>query len=85
MVKMVMMDVNPQAHVAIAECESRLRGQGRRVVVITLNIDCLHSRAGCNNVIELHGMFFLLIIIMMIITLTVVIITNLETFSLYTV
>jgi NAD-dependent SIR2 family protein deacetylase len=46
-----------QAHKAIAECESRLRKQGRRLVVITQNIDGLHARAGSANIIELHGEF----------------------------
>ncbi|KAM9101213.1 NAD-dependent protein deacylase sirtuin-5, mitochondrial isoform X1 [Sarcophilus harrisii] len=48
---------NP-AHVAIAECEARLTGQGRRVVVITQNIDELHYRAGTRNLLELHGSLF---------------------------
>jgi len=41
--------------VAIAECEKRLAKEGRRVVVITQNIDELHARAGSTNIIELHG------------------------------
>ena len=49
------MYVYVQAHVAIAECESRLKEQGRRVVTITQNIDELHARAGSKNIIELHG------------------------------
>jgi len=61
MMMTVMMVVNLQAHVAIAECESRLKEQGRRVVVITQNIDSLHARAGSNNIIELHGKFFLFV------------------------
>ncbi|GFR75299.1 NAD-dependent protein deacylase sirtuin-5, mitochondrial [Elysia marginata] len=48
---------NP-AHVAIAECEKRLKSQGRRVVVITQNIDELHKRAGSENILELHGNLF---------------------------
>lgn len=46
------------AHTAIAECEERLKKQGRRVVVITQNIDSLHARAGSKNIIELHGNLF---------------------------
>ncbi|KAK7114977.1 NAD-dependent protein deacylase-like [Littorina saxatilis] len=46
------------AHIAIAECEKRLAQQGRRVAVITQNIDELHKRAGSNNVLELHGNLF---------------------------
>ncbi|XP_020842437.1 NAD-dependent protein deacylase sirtuin-5, mitochondrial [Phascolarctos cinereus] len=48
---------NP-AHIAIAECEARLSVQGRRVVVITQNIDELHRRAGTKNLLELHGSLF---------------------------
>ena len=44
-----------QAHTAIAECEDRLAKQGRRLVVITQNIDGLHARAGSKNILELHG------------------------------
>ena len=44
-----------QAHSAIAECEDRLAKQGRRLVVITQNIDGLHARAGSKNILELHG------------------------------
>ncbi|KAL4225002.1 NAD-dependent protein deacylase sirtuin-5 [Mactra antiquata] len=47
-----------KAHIAIAECEKRLGKQGRRVVVITQNIDELHKRAGSENIIELHGNLF---------------------------
>lgn len=46
------------AHKAIAECEKRLKAQGRRVVVITQNIDELHKRAGSENILELHGNLF---------------------------
>ncbi|KAH9503490.1 NAD-dependent protein deacylase sirtuin-5, mitochondrial [Bulinus truncatus] len=48
---------NP-AHIAIAECERRLKQQGRKVVVITQNIDELHKAAGSQNIIELHGNLF---------------------------
>lgn len=34
------------AHVAIAECD---------FPVITMNVDCLHTKAGSKNVIEVHG------------------------------
>jgi NAD-dependent SIR2 family protein deacetylase len=44
-----------QGHVAIAECEKRLAQQGRRVLVITQNIDELHKRSGSENILELHG------------------------------
>ncbi|XP_074063765.1 NAD-dependent protein deacylase sirtuin-5, mitochondrial [Macrotis lagotis] len=54
---MLKKEPNP-AHIAIAECEARLGVQGRRVVVITQNIDELHRRAGTKNLLELHGSLF---------------------------
>ena len=42
-------------HLAIAECEARLGRQGRRVAVITQNIDELHHKAGTKNLLEIHG------------------------------
>ncbi|XP_067857823.1 NAD-dependent protein deacylase sirtuin-5, mitochondrial isoform X2 [Heptranchias perlo] len=48
---------NP-AHIAIAECEARLSKQGRKVVVITQNIDELHKRAGSKDIFEIHGSLF---------------------------
>uniref|UniRef100_A0A8C7T3M6 Sirtuin 5 n=1 Tax=Oncorhynchus mykiss TaxID=8022 RepID=A0A8C7T3M6_ONCMY len=42
----------------IAECEARLQRQGRRVTVITQNIDELHYRARSTNVLEIHGSLF---------------------------
>ncbi|KAL5007463.1 hypothetical protein ScPMuIL_016269 [Solemya velum] len=55
----VMLSKEPnKGHKAIAECEKRLKKQGRRVVVITQNIDELHKRAGSENIIELHGSLF---------------------------
>jgi NAD-dependent deacetylase sirtuin 5 len=47
-----------QAHLAIAEFEKRLTNEGRRVTVITQNVDELHRRAGTQNIIELHGSLF---------------------------
>jgi NAD-dependent deacetylase sirtuin 5 len=46
------------AHKTIAECESRLEQEGKRLVVITQNIDELHKRAGSKNILELHGSLF---------------------------
>ncbi|KAL6104627.1 sirt5 [Pungitius sinensis] len=43
------------AHLAIAECEARLRKQGRSVVVITQSIDDLHRQAGSKHVLKVHG------------------------------
>ena len=52
----VMSSKQPNAgHLAIAECEKRLKGQGRSVTVITQNIDELHKRAGSERILELHG------------------------------
>lgn len=48
---------NP-GHFAIAKCEARLREQGRRVTVITQNIDELHRKAGTKNLLEIHGSIF---------------------------
>uniref|UniRef100_F6S899 Sirtuin 5 n=1 Tax=Equus caballus TaxID=9796 RepID=F6S899_HORSE len=48
---------NP-GHLAIAQCEARLHKQGRRVVVITQNIDELHRKAGTKNLLEIHGSLF---------------------------
>ncbi|XP_040209676.1 NAD-dependent protein deacylase sirtuin-5, mitochondrial [Rana temporaria] len=55
----VMLTKSPNpAHLAIAECESRLSKQGRKVVVITQNVDELHRRAGTRNLFEIHGSIF---------------------------
>ena len=48
---------NP-AHEAIAQIEKRFAEEGKKVVVITQNIDELHRRAGAENVLELHGSLF---------------------------
>ncbi len=44
---------NP-AHQAIARFEKR-SSNGRRIVVVTQNVDGLHRRAGSREVLELHG------------------------------
>jgi NAD-dependent deacetylase sirtuin 5 len=55
----VMLEKQPNAaHLAIAEAEKRLAADGRRLVVITQNIDELHKRAGTKNLLELHGSLF---------------------------
>ncbi len=46
------------AHYALAECEEKMRKAGKRLVVITQNVDELHKRAGSKNIIELHGSLF---------------------------
>lgn len=45
---------NP-AHLALAELEQRLVTRGGRMLLATQNVDGLHTRAGSNAVIELHG------------------------------
>ncbi|KAM4628924.1 NAD-dependent protein deacylase sirtuin-5, mitochondrial isoform 1-T3 [Polymixia lowei] len=55
----VMLTKSPNpAHLAIAECQERLRKQGRKVTVITQNIDELHHRAGSKDILEIHGSLF---------------------------
>lgn len=48
---------NP-AHIALAKAEEKLMSEGRRLVVITQNIDELHRDAGTKHLIELHGTLF---------------------------
>jgi NAD-dependent deacetylase len=43
------------AHRALAAAEARLVAEGKRLTVITQNVDGLHQQAGSCNVIELHG------------------------------
>lgn len=51
-----MLDKKPSAvHLAIAECEARLKKQGRSVVVITQCQDDLHRQAGSKHVLKIHG------------------------------
>jgi NAD-dependent deacetylase len=42
-------------HVALAELQRRAFSQGRRLTLITQNVDRLHQVAGSTDVIELHG------------------------------
>ena len=49
---------NPNAgHLALAELERRMEDEGgaRTLTVVTQNVDGLHDRAGCHNVVKLHG------------------------------
>ena len=46
------------AHRAIVQVAERAAAGGRKVTVITQNIDGLHQRAGTADVIELHGSLF---------------------------
>ncbi|XP_054165334.1 NAD-dependent protein deacylase-like [Oppia nitens] len=56
--ELVQTKIPNEAHTALAETEKRLANEGKRLVVITQNIDELHRRAGSDNVIELHGTLF---------------------------
>ena len=47
-----------QAHYALAAAEEKFTKEGKRLVVITQNIDELHKRSGSRNIIELHGTLF---------------------------
>ncbi|PSN49016.1 NAD-dependent protein deacylase sirtuin-5 [Blattella germanica] len=47
-----------QAHVAVAKYEKYMRENGKKLSLITQNIDGLHQTAGSENVIELHGSLF---------------------------
>ncbi|XP_076058730.1 NAD-dependent protein deacylase-like [Oratosquilla oratoria] len=55
----VMLSKKPNpAHIAIAEAQERLQKEGRKLQVITQNIDELHRQAGSTEVLELHGTLF---------------------------
>lgn len=47
-----------QAHYALAAAEEKFTKEGRRLIVVTQNIDELHQRSGSKNIIELHGTLF---------------------------
>ncbi|KAK5615225.1 NAD-dependent protein deacylase sirtuin-5, mitochondrial [Crenichthys baileyi] len=54
--RQLVLDKKPSAvHFAIAECEARLKKQGRSVVVITQCQDDLHRLAGSKHVLRIHG------------------------------
>ncbi|XP_075908229.1 NAD-dependent protein deacylase sirtuin-5, mitochondrial isoform X1 [Petromyzon marinus] len=46
------------AHTALARCQRRFAGQGRKLTLVTQNVDELHRRAGSEHVHELHGSLF---------------------------
>ena len=50
--------VSPKGHIALAQTEELLKKEGRRLTIITQNIDGLHQRAGSKDVIELHGSLY---------------------------
>ena len=45
---------NP-AHVALAQLERWLEGQGRSFLLVTQNVDCLHEAAGSRSMVKVHG------------------------------
>ncbi len=45
---------NP-GHLALADLERRILGQGGRFTLLTQNVDRLHQAAGSRRVVELHG------------------------------
>ncbi|XP_066597871.1 NAD-dependent protein deacylase sirtuin-5, mitochondrial-like [Prorops nasuta] len=47
-----------KAHEAIAEFQNHYCTQGKKVTIVTQNIDNLHQRAGAKDVIELHGSLY---------------------------
>ena len=49
---------NP-GHDALARLEAHLDRHGRRLTLVTQNVDGLHQRAGSRNVVELHGSLWL--------------------------
>jgi NAD+-dependent protein deacetylase sirtuin 5 len=48
---------NP-AHKTLADAEKILASHGKKLIVITQNIDGFHQAAGSSNVVELHGNLF---------------------------
>jgi len=55
----VVFSKNPnRAHESIASFQHRMKNEGKSVTVVTQNIDELHTRAGAQNVVELHGSLF---------------------------
>ncbi|KAI1704163.1 sir2 family domain-containing protein [Ditylenchus destructor] len=46
------------AHMAISDAEAILDKNGKKVIVVTQNIDGLHQASGSKNVVELHGSLF---------------------------
>ncbi len=46
-----------KAHFVLAELQQKLKAD-QNLTLITQNIDCLHTRAGSKNVLEMHGSLF---------------------------
>ncbi|KAL0099200.1 hypothetical protein PUN28_020047 [Cardiocondyla obscurior] len=47
-----------KAHKAVADFQKRKLEEGKRVSIVTQNIDGLHQKAGASNVLELHGSLY---------------------------
>ncbi|EZA59667.1 NAD-dependent deacetylase sirtuin-5 [Ooceraea biroi] len=47
-----------KAHIAVAEFQKRKIAEGKRVSIVTQNIDGLHQKAGARDVVELHGSLY---------------------------
>ncbi|XP_039306170.1 NAD-dependent protein deacylase sirtuin-5, mitochondrial [Solenopsis invicta] len=47
-----------KAHEAVADFQKRKLAEGKRVSIVTQNIDGLHQRAGATDVLELHGSLY---------------------------
>lgn len=43
------------AHLALAQLEQAIERRGGHVLLVTQNVDNLHSRAGCRSLIHMHG------------------------------
>ncbi|CAL8075234.1 unnamed protein product [Orchesella dallaii] len=56
--EIVLMKRPTLAHLHLAEVEKRFELANKKFVIITQNIDELHTRAGSKNVVELHGSLF---------------------------
>ena len=44
-----------EAHLFLADFEARFKKRGGRFLLVTQNVDDLHSRAGSSNLIHMHG------------------------------
>ncbi|KYN33468.1 NAD-dependent deacetylase sirtuin-5 [Trachymyrmex septentrionalis] len=47
-----------KAHEAVADFQKRKIAEGKRVSIVTQNIDNLHQKAGATDVLELHGSLY---------------------------
>ncbi|XP_032669329.1 NAD-dependent protein deacylase sirtuin-5, mitochondrial-like [Odontomachus brunneus] len=47
-----------KAHIAVAEFQKRKAAEGKKVSIVTQNIDGLHQKGGAKDVVELHGSLY---------------------------